>query len=1114
MKTSAAVGGAIGEGTGWDPDRALLRARRIRQIEWATVPLYTFGYLAFVPFLFIAIIRRQWWGWVVFGVYLVASVLLMVVTPNPELAAKVILILAPVATVHALVELRPGSALAASRDIYPASETDRASRVVAWQGAEMVLGRDAHGSLLFTNDPDVSPRHVILRRGEQGDCFAEDLGSAAGTFVNGMRIQGTAKLYSGDELRLGICRLRVQADALSVVTPKMDIVPRQADAPSTRGLLRIDHAELRLQLPGIGATGGTAQPGWLVLTDTGEVRFYKAPPEDVTQPPQGWARSPAEFVRKIGAHQGVWAQFGQTKCYVYLTGEPAPERLAAKVEEQAEQVGDTAASAGDQLRDAGAAFGAASSLGSGVELIAKSLKLIRFARNKKRRAAARSAWYPVLLGRQPWPLINARPMLVLEIPWLTEHRAAAGRTLTSTAGEGPERHDAEQHAADEAASEVTWIERQILRAADRLAAAVGAQLRDEAAVRPSDPDALRVRWVAAETTLGDDWDVLVELAGSGDDPQATSWATGPDELAAADGDLATVLAKVPTNRLVVLGEAGAGKTTLAVRLVLDLLAGRSSGDLVPVLVPLTSWNPTRRDLTSWLAGYLADVHPALGGKAGTGEADEIATLLSVGLIVPILDGLDEIPEQARVAAVTQINESLPPDAILVLTSRTEPFRKAVRPPDGPGATVRGAAVIQLCPLDVVEVSRYLRDDRAGVDGSSRWDPVLEAFGTQAPAGQVLTTPLMASLARTIYNSRPGERAAQLRDPAELCRFDDLAAVEAHLIDAFIPAAYRPGLTSRRKTQQAQKWLIFLAGHLETTIGSPDLAWWQLMKAGPAAKLRLVAALAFSVAATAVAGLVTWRAAGPTAGLVAILLFGGAGAARSACVGARGKNSTPSQAVGPKSGAAHEAETLTILTTAFVVGFALTNWIGLPAGVLIGLVIGLVLSFVVLPRVSPSRDLTAPATPRRVLARDRLAALDSAVMAAFLLFLIPGIITGAVLMAKIGPVPALVFGFAFPLYFGVYSSLTSAWLSYALVRVWLAVHRRLPWRLMAFLDDAQARGILRQTGLVYQFRHIEIQHRIATRSVPPANQDSTYVVAAPRRGVSRDNSSDPHQRQRG
>jgi hypothetical protein len=34
--------------------------------------------------------------------------------------------------------------------------------------------------------------------------------------------------------------------------------------------------------------------------------------------------------------------------------------------------------------------------------------------------------------------------------------------------------------------------------------------------------------------------------------------------------------------------------------------------------------------------------------------------------------------------------------------------------------------------------------------------------------------------------------------------------------------------------------------------------------------------------------------------------------------------------------------------------------------------------------------------------------------------------------------------------------------------------------MTFLADAHQRGVLRQAGAVYEFRHVELQRRLATR----------------------------------
>jgi len=61
------------------------------------------------------------------------------------------------------------------------------------------------------------------------------------------------------------------------------------------------------------------------------------------------------------------------------------------------------------------------------------------------------------------------------------------------------------------------------------------------------------------------------------------------------------------------------------------------------------------------------------------------------------------------------------------------------------------------------------------------------------------------------------------------------------------------------------------------------------------------------------------------------------------------------------------------------------------------------------------------------------------------------------------------------------SYESTWLRWQLARCWLWASRRLPWRLMTFLEDAEKRGTLRQVGSVYQFRHIQLQHSLASRA---------------------------------
>jgi hypothetical protein len=53
-----------------------------------------------------------------------------------------------------------------------------------------------------------------------------------------------------------------------------------------------------------------------------------------------------------------------------------------------------------------------------------------------------------------------------------------------------------------------------------------------------------------------------------------------------------------------------------------------------------------------------------------------------------------------------------------------------------------------------------------------------------------------------------------------------------------------------------------------------------------------------------------------------------------------------------------------------------------------------------------------------------------------------------------------------------------------VRAWLALRGDLPWRLIAFLDDAYNLGVLRRSGTVHQFRHAALQQRLAISSAQP------------------------------
>jgi hypothetical protein len=59
---------------------------------------------------------------------------------------------------------------------------------------------------------------------------------------------------------------------------------------------------------------------------------------------------------------------------------------------------------------------------------------------------------------------------------------------------------------------------------------------------------------------------------------------------------------------------------------------------------------------------------------------------------------------------------------------------------------------------------------------------------------------------------------------------------------------------------------------------------------------------------------------------------------------------------------------------------------------------------------------------------------------------------------------------------------TCWTAFGVASLWLWMRRRLPLRLMGFLDDAYRLGLLRITGPVYQFRHAVLQDHLARSGI--------------------------------
>lgn len=638
---------------------------------------------------------------------------------------------------------------------------------------------------------------------------------------------------------------------------------------------------------------------------------------------------------------------------------------------------------------------------------------------------------------------------------------------------------------------------ELVKAADGLARAVRAQWAAETQVRRlNDPYPLSVPWQPAPADLVEPWPLLrsTALSWPGCPPGGSPrWAANPTGLAGSDSAITEVFAqRVPTRRLVVLGPPGAGKTMLLVRLLLGLLEERADSGRgpVPVLFSIASWSPNEQDLHDWLAGQLATHYAGLEERAPSrdGLLTRGRALLDDQLVLPILDGFDELPVALRSAALDKINQALPLGQGLILSSRPEEYRHAVLPASGLPVKLASAAGIALTEVDPAHATDYLERDAGGAATASaaRWAPVIAHLGTGDPISQALSTPLMLFLARTVYNPRPGEHSATLPDPAELCdttRLPTRTAIQAHLFDAFIPAAYRgrPGHSSRWRPEEAEQALVFLARHVQHRLhGTPDIAWWQLHHSVRPRGLRLAPTITLALVAWCMATALGYAAApsiGLSSGLLAAVMVTLAiGLPQTTpTTGMRWswnlKRAVPGIAAGLGFGFI-VMRPITALSSASY-GF----------GIVLGLVTGAVAALTT-GGTSLSADHTIAVDPGELLRQDRRTHRKFALVGTAAGALMWPVVFGVMawLASPVLLVASVFIGLVFAVAFGlVYASARTACGTFAVARWTFALRRQLPSDLMAFLADAhEKRGVLRRVGSAYQFRHIDLQQRLSNR----------------------------------
>ncbi|WDV55331.1 NACHT domain-containing protein [Streptomyces coeruleorubidus] len=545
--------------------------------------------------------------------------------------------------------------------------------------------------------------------------------------------------------------------------------------------------------------------------------------------------------------------------------------------------------------------------------------------------------------------------------------------------------------------------------------------------------------------------------------------------AAPSGRLTDIVAyyrELHPARLVVTGDAGAGKTLLVLDLLLGLLThpNRTETDPVPVRLSLAGWD-TDCPFQDWLTDQ---IHRQFRDRGLT--AADASALVDQHRILPVLDGLDEMDTDAtplahrRAArALQQLNAYQAPtgSAPVILTCRTDPYEQLA----ALDVRMREAARIQIAPVAPAQAAAYLT---ARSTRPSRWVPLLDTLTTapDGPLARALSTPWRLNLAAVAYEERDADTLAYLREPGDMLALDSPTEIRDHLLSLYLPAAahQHPTRSGRYRPDQIHRWLSHLATYLAADApprvgGGTDLVLHQLW---PMAGLRRVRAVDLLLTAVVVlaAGVALTKLPDGASLSTAFVLFTLVAvwqASRSVIA----EPNTLSWARSP----ARRREMLVWglmmgLISGIGLGFATRFVFGIASGVGFGL-----LFLLGVGSTASLGDVTST-DPRYVVRNDLLYALATGPMI--------GLIPGLVLWVLSGHASGVASGIALGLICGT-------WLQARASRrylIFLCCSRwRLPWRLGFFLHWAYGAGLLRVSGVAYQFRHRELQDWLAAHPRP-------------------------------